>query len=105
MKLFKVLNYFPKLSFLRDDSGALIGVVEEKDASEFQRKIREVNTGVLASPAGDLREYLPRVNNDNSQGEYYLPDILALAVGAGRKDILPGNLILEGSDGLVHRSG
>jgi len=69
---------------LRDEAGALIGVVEEKDASDAQRKIREINTGVLAAPAEDLRLLLPQVKNENSQGEYYLPDILGLAVAQGK---------------------
>ncbi len=69
---------------LRDGSGELQGVVEERDADATQRAIDEVNTGVLAAPAGDLLAYLPRVGNDNTQGEYYLPDILALAVADGR---------------------
>jgi bifunctional UDP-N-acetylglucosamine pyrophosphorylase/glucosamine-1-phosphate N-acetyltransferase len=70
---------------LRDGSGAVQGVVEEKDASDAQRAIREVNTGVLAAPASELRAYLPRVGNDNRQGEYYLPDILGLAVAEGKR--------------------
>ena len=69
---------------LRDSTGALLGVVEDKDASEDQRAINEVNTGVLAAPARDLQRYLPRVGNDNKQGEYYLPDILAMTVAEGR---------------------
>ncbi len=69
---------------LRDSTGALQGVVEEKDASAEQRAIDEVNTGVLAAPARDLQRYLPRVGNDNRQGEYYLPDILAMTVAEGR---------------------
>lgn len=69
---------------VRDGQGRLLGVVEEKDASEAERAIDEVNTGVLAAPAADLRRYLPRVGNANRQGEYYLPDILALAVAEGR---------------------
>lgn len=69
---------------LRDEAGALLGVVEEKDANETQRTIREINTGVLAAPAADLSEYLPLVKNENSQGEYYLPDILGLAETAGK---------------------
>ena len=70
---------------LRDGSGAVQGVVEEKDASDAQRALHEVNTGVLAAPASDLRAYLPRVGNDNRQGEYYLPDILGLAVAEGKR--------------------
>ena len=69
---------------LRDSAGALLGVVEQKDADPEQRKIDEVNTGVLAAPAADLNAYLPRVGNDNRQGEYYLPDVLSLAVADGR---------------------
>ena len=70
---------------LRDGSGAVQGVVEEKDASDAQRAISEVNTGVLAAPASELMAYLPRVGNDNRQGEYYLPDILGLAVAEGKR--------------------
>jgi bifunctional UDP-N-acetylglucosamine pyrophosphorylase/glucosamine-1-phosphate N-acetyltransferase len=70
---------------LRDEQGGLRGVVEERDASDAERAIGEINTGVLAAPAADLRRYLPRVGNDNRQGEYYLPDILALAVADGRE--------------------
>ncbi len=70
---------------LRDETGAMLGVVEDKDADEVQRQIKEINTGVLAAPAADLRNLLPKVKNENSQGEYYLPDILALAVMEGKQ--------------------
>jgi len=69
---------------LRDEQGALAGVVEDKDATESQRRICEINTGLMAAPARDFQEYLPRVNNENQQGEFYLPDILSLAVAAGK---------------------
>ena len=69
---------------LRSNDGAVLGVVEHKDASEAQLAITEVNTGVLAAPAADLLKYLPAVGNANAQGEYYLPDILAMAVAEGR---------------------
>jgi bifunctional UDP-N-acetylglucosamine pyrophosphorylase/glucosamine-1-phosphate N-acetyltransferase len=69
---------------LRDDSGALQGVVEHKDATPEQLAIAEINTGVLAAPASDLNVYLPQVGNSNTQGEYYLPDILSLAVAEGK---------------------
>jgi bifunctional UDP-N-acetylglucosamine pyrophosphorylase/glucosamine-1-phosphate N-acetyltransferase len=59
-------------------------VVEHKDATDEQRAIDEINTGVLAYPAALLAEYLPRVGNANAQGEYYLPDVLAMAVREGR---------------------
>jgi bifunctional UDP-N-acetylglucosamine pyrophosphorylase/glucosamine-1-phosphate N-acetyltransferase len=69
---------------LRNDEGALVAVVEHKDATAEQLAIDEINSGVLAAPVGELREYLPAVGNENSQGEYYLPDILSLAVSAGK---------------------
>lgn len=68
---------------VRDEAGHFVAVVEEKDAAEKQRAIKEINTGVLAAPAALLNEYLPRVGSDNKQGEYYLPDILGLAVNDG----------------------
>ena len=69
---------------LRDAAGALLGVVEHRDANAEQLLIDEINTGVLAAPARDLQRYLPQVGNANTQGEYYLPDILPLAVEEGR---------------------
>lgn len=69
---------------LRDESQRLLGVVEDKDATDAQRAIREINTGLLAAPAQDLNHYLPRVGNENNQQEYYLPDVLGLAVADGR---------------------
>ncbi|GAB5412610.1 MAG: bifunctional UDP-N-acetylglucosamine diphosphorylase/glucosamine-1-phosphate N-acetyltransferase GlmU [Congregibacter sp.] len=68
---------------VRDHSGELKGVVEHKDASDEQRLINEINTGVLVFPAALLGDYLPRVGNANAQGEYYLPDVLAMAVDEG----------------------
>jgi bifunctional UDP-N-acetylglucosamine pyrophosphorylase/glucosamine-1-phosphate N-acetyltransferase len=70
---------------LRGDSGELTCVVEDKDCTKQQRSISEINTGVLAAPARDLLHYLPRVGNDNSQGEHYLPDVLSLAVDDGKQ--------------------
>ena len=61
-------------------AGRVTGIVEEKDASAAQRKIREVNTGFLAAPAKLLRRWLPKVGNRNAKGEYYLTDVVALAV-------------------------
>ena len=65
---------------LRGNDDSVLGVVEHKDANQEQLLINEINTGVLAAPAADLKRYLPAVGNANSQGEYYLPDVLALAV-------------------------
>ena len=69
---------------VRDDSGALLAVVEHGDASERELALDEINTGVLAAPAADLLHYLPGVGNANTQGEYYLPDVLAMAVADGK---------------------
>src|SRR6266404_8918279 len=55
-------------------------IVEQKDASRKELKIQECNTGVLAAPAKPLKKWLKQLKNDNSQGEYYLTDIIAMAV-------------------------
>ena len=65
---------------LRDRSGRVTRIVEEKDASDAERKVREVNTGILVAPVARLRDWLGRIGNDNAQGEYYLTDIIGLAV-------------------------
>ena len=56
------------------------GIVEEKDASAAQRRVREINTGILVAPAKALKRWLPKIGNRNAKGEYYLTDIVALAV-------------------------
>jgi len=68
---------------LRDRRGRLRRIVEEADASERERKVREVNTGVLVAPAGRLRALLARVAPRNAQREYYLTDVAGLASQAG----------------------
>lgn len=68
---------------VRDASGAVRAIVEHKDASEAQRAIREINTGILAAPATSLRSWLRKLDNDNASGEYYLTDVIALAVDDG----------------------
>jgi bifunctional UDP-N-acetylglucosamine pyrophosphorylase/glucosamine-1-phosphate N-acetyltransferase len=65
---------------LRDAQGNINGIVEHKDASEQQRQIREVNTGIMAMPTKQLVNWLQRLNCDNAQSEYYLTDIVAMAV-------------------------
>jgi bifunctional UDP-N-acetylglucosamine pyrophosphorylase/glucosamine-1-phosphate N-acetyltransferase len=57
--------------------------VEEKDATDKERAITEINSGVMVCPAGKLKDWLGKVSNNNSQGEYYLTDIIALAVEDG----------------------
>ncbi|MDX1594526.1 MAG: bifunctional UDP-N-acetylglucosamine diphosphorylase/glucosamine-1-phosphate N-acetyltransferase GlmU [Gammaproteobacteria bacterium] len=68
---------------VRDPDGRVVRIVEEKDATADERAVREVNTGILAAPAFRLRDWLGRVGRDNSQGEYYLTDVVALAVADG----------------------
>ncbi len=77
---------------LRDGAGSVTGIVEHKDADEAQRKIREINTGLLAAPAALLSGWLGRLSNDNTQGEYYLTDVVAMAVkdGIRVKTVQPG---------------
>ena len=58
-------------------------IVEHKDASHEQRAIREGNTGILAVPGKRLADWLGRLSNDNVQGEYYLTDVIAMAVADG----------------------
>src|SRR5574340_117229 len=68
---------------VRDAQGKVLGIVEEKDASPEQRETREVNTGILLAPTGRPREWLAKLRNDNAQREYYLTDIVAMAVQQG----------------------
>lgn len=68
---------------LRDTQGRVLAIVEEKDASPEQRAITEVNTGVMAVSASLLRHWLPQLRNDNAQGEYYLTDLVGMAVAEG----------------------
>jgi bifunctional UDP-N-acetylglucosamine pyrophosphorylase/glucosamine-1-phosphate N-acetyltransferase len=64
---------------VRDAEGRVAAIVEQKDASEEQRKIHLVNTGMVAAAAGALRRWLGALRNDNVQGEYYLTDVFAMA--------------------------
>lgn len=68
---------------LRDERGGVSGIVEHADASTDQRGVREINTGLLAARAADLARWLRRLDNDNAQREYYLTDVVAMAVGEG----------------------
>ncbi len=65
---------------VRDSSGFVQAIVEHKDATPQQLAINEINTGILAAPASKLKEWLPKLSNSNAQGEYYLTDIIAMAV-------------------------
>jgi bifunctional UDP-N-acetylglucosamine pyrophosphorylase/glucosamine-1-phosphate N-acetyltransferase len=68
---------------VRNDAGKVERIVEHKDASDAERAIKEVNTGMLAVHGKQLQGWLDRLENDNAQGEYYLTDIIGMAVNDG----------------------
>ena len=68
---------------LRDAAGGVRGIVEHKDASAAQREIREIYTGMMAAPTAALKRWVAALKNDNAQREYYLTDIVAMAVADG----------------------
>lgn len=68
---------------IRDDNGKVIKITEEKDATDQEKRISEVNTGIMAVNGGLLKAWLDKLGNDNAQGEYYLTDVIAMAVADG----------------------
>lgn len=68
---------------VRDESGQVTGIVEHKDASEAQRAIQEINTGIMACPTEKLVEWVGALRNQNAQGEYYLTDVIEMAHAQG----------------------
>ncbi len=70
---------------VRDGQGSVVRIVEEKDASAEERAIAEINTGMLAVSGERLQKWLAVLDNNNAQGEYYLTDIIAMAVRDGVK--------------------
>ena len=68
---------------VRDAHGRVQRIVEEKDADAQEKRIDEINTGILSAPNAGLRDWLGRLTDHNAQGEYYLPDILPLALAGG----------------------
>jgi len=68
---------------VRNADGKVAAIVEHKDASEAQRAITEGNTGILAVPANRLSDWMSRLSNNNAQGEYYLTDVIEMAVNDG----------------------
>lgn len=65
---------------VRDWHGNVLRIVEERDADDDERKLTEVNTGILIAPTSKLKRWLKALSNDNAQREYYLPDVIAQAV-------------------------
>lgn len=70
---------------VRDNAGNVVRIVEQKDANTKERAIPEINTGLMIAPARSLRSWLAALKNDNAQGEYYLTDVIVMAVRAGMK--------------------
>ena len=68
---------------VRNADGKVAAIVEHKDASEAQRAITEGNTGILAVPANRIADWMSRLSNNNAQGEYYLTDVIEMAVNDG----------------------
>jgi bifunctional UDP-N-acetylglucosamine pyrophosphorylase / glucosamine-1-phosphate N-acetyltransferase len=68
---------------VRNAAGDAIAIVEQKDATPQQRALREINTGVMAAPTSAFTRWLAKIGNRNASGEYYLTDVVALAVGEG----------------------
>ncbi|MEY5003748.1 MAG: UDP-N-acetylglucosamine diphosphorylase/glucosamine-phosphate N-acetyltransferase [Pseudomonadota bacterium] len=65
------------------ENNRIVRIVEQKDASDSERAIREVNTGILVAPTRALKSWLSKLSNNNAQQEYYLTDIIAMAVKEG----------------------
>lgn len=67
------------------EAGAVVGIIEQKDAAPEQLLINEINTGILLANGADLKRWLGKLNNNNAQGEYYITDIIAFAHQEGRQ--------------------
>lgn len=68
---------------VRDQRNQIISIVEEKDASPEQRQIKEIYSGICCANAADFKRWLPKLNSKNAQGEYYLTEIITMAVAEG----------------------
>jgi len=89
---------------VRNSARVVQCITEEKDATEAIRKISEVNTGILAVSGGKLKEWLGRLKNNNAQGEYYLTDIIAMAVSDGIEVKTSQASAVEEVEGINNRS-
>ncbi|SLM65219.1 MULTISPECIES: bifunctional UDP-N-acetylglucosamine diphosphorylase/glucosamine-1-phosphate N-acetyltransferase GlmU [Dickeya] len=85
------------------DNGEVVGIVEHKDASEQQRAITEINTGILVAGGRDLKRWLSQLNNHNAQREYYLTDIIAMAAQEGNRVVAVQPSTLSEVEGVNNR--
>lgn len=83
---------------IRDEKGNITRIVEQKDASEAEKAIKEINPGMYCFNIKDLLEALKELNNNNSQGEYYLTDTIGILLGKGRK---AGSVKISDSDEIL----
>ncbi|WP_111978999.1 bifunctional UDP-N-acetylglucosamine diphosphorylase/glucosamine-1-phosphate N-acetyltransferase GlmU [Algibacillus agarilyticus] len=81
----KLANPFGYGRIVRDENNLVTAIVEQKDANPTQLTINEINTGIMAVPAKQLKKWLGALNNDNTQGEYYLTDIIGMAAAEGKE--------------------
>lgn len=81
----------------------MTGIVEHKDATDEQRQIREINTGILIANGADLKRWLSKLTNNNAQGEYYITDIIALAYQEGREIAAVHPARISETDGVNNR--
>lgn len=85
------------------ENGKVTGIVEHKDASEEQRRIPEINTGILIANGADMKRWLSQLNNNNAQGEYYITDIIAMAYHEGREIAAVHPARISETDGVNNR--
>ena len=78
-------NPFAYGRIIRDENGAVLKIVEEKDATDEERRVQEINTGTFCFDNRALFESLAKVKNDNEQNEYYLPDVIGILQAQGEK--------------------
>ena len=89
---------------IRDDAGAVVKIVEERDASDDEKLVDEINTGVYLFDNQTLREFSAQLSKDNSQGELYLTDVIALARSAGKNVLAYPSLDFTETLGINDRS-
>lgn len=83
---------------LHDQTGKVLAIVEEKDASDEQRKIKEINSGIIIASAKHLKSWLPALTNHNAQAEYYLTDIIGIAA---KQDIPVHSVLAESPEEVL----
>ena len=85
------------------ENGKVTGIVEHKDATDEQRQIQEINTGILIANGADMKRWLSKLNNNNAQGEYYITDIIAMAYQEGREIAAVHPARISETDGVNNR--